>query len=173
MLLRITLIFFLISFSLNAHDSKKKKSLKAHEHGVGILNISQDNSVLLFEFEAPGYDIVGFEYKANKDEDIKKVENALNVLSDYKNIILPSASGDCIKDKSESKIVYEGNHSEFIAEYKLVCKNIANLKRIYIKYFNNFAYSKKLNIKILGKNKKTAYVASKSKKIIKLKDFFN
>ena len=78
-----------------------------------------------------------------------------------------------ISKRDQATRAQQHGKSVLIAEYKLVCKNIANLKRIYIKYFNNFAYSKKLNIKILGKNKKTAYVASKSKKIIKLKDFFN
>ena len=29
---------------------------------------------LSFEFEMPGFDVVGFEYKAKKKEDIKKVE---------------------------------------------------------------------------------------------------
>ena len=93
-------------------------------------------------------------------------------ISEYKNIVLPSGAGECEKIESNAKIIYEGKHSEFIAVYKLNCKNISELKRIYIKYFNNFIYSKKLNIKILGKNKKTAYVANKSKKIINVKNFF-
>ena len=173
MLLRVFILIFLYSISaLLAHDMKKKKSIKAHEHGVGILNIVQENNTLVFEFEAPGADIVGFEYEAKSDEDKNKIENALNILANYKNIILPSSAGDCEKVTSNAKVINEGTHSEFISIYKLNCKNIKNLKSIYIKYFDNFELSNKLNIKIVSKNKKTAYVISKGKKIIKVKNYF-
>ena len=77
----------------NEESSKKDtKSLDAHVHGVSILNIVQDMKQLSFEFEMPGFDVVGFEYKAKKKEDIKKVRNALGILSDYKNMIDVPAS---------------------------------------------------------------------------------
>ena len=46
------------------------------------------------------------------------------------------------------------------------------MKIIYIKYFNQFEYSKKLNIKVVTENKKTAYVIDKTKKILNVKGFF-
>ena len=67
----------------NHHHNEEKettKSLSAHEHGVSVLNIVQDLNSISFEFEMPGFDVVGFEYKAKKKEDIKKVRNALNIL---------------------------------------------------------------------------------------------
>ena len=92
--LKLLIFFYLTLIStLSAHD-KKKKSIKSHEHGVGILNLSQDENILLIEFEVPGSDIVGFEYKAKTEED-KKVKDAVNILSDYRNILLPSSSAEC------------------------------------------------------------------------------
>ena len=35
-----------------------KKTLKSHEYGVGILNITQEDNSILFKFEIPGFDIV-------------------------------------------------------------------------------------------------------------------
>ena len=119
MIIRLLIIIFVFSTStLLSHDNKKKKSLKAHEHGVGILKIAQDKSTLLFEFEIPGNDIVGFEYQAKENEDKNKVRNAILILKDYKNLILPSSGGDCQIIDSNAKIINEGNHSEFISEYK-------------------------------------------------------
>ena len=43
---------------------------------------------------------------------------------------------------------------------------------IYIKYFKNFENGEKLNVKIYGTNKKTAYVIDKRNKIIKVKNYF-
>ena len=71
------------------NSKKDKKSLDAHLHGVSVLNLVQDMKQLSFEFEMPGFDVVGFEYKAKKKEDIKKVRNALSILGDY-NILLDS-----------------------------------------------------------------------------------
>ena len=69
------------------HEKKEKKSLDAHVHGVSTLKIVQDNNKLSFELEMPGFDVVGFEYKAKKKEDIKKVKNALKVLSDCASLL--------------------------------------------------------------------------------------
>ena len=41
-------------------ENSNKKSIKAHQHGVGILNIVKEDNILFFEFELPGYDVVGF-----------------------------------------------------------------------------------------------------------------
>ena len=165
------LLYFISTSTIFAHD-KKKKTIKAHEHGVGILNIVQDGNTLVFEYEMPGFDIVGFEYKAEKDDDIKKVNDAINILSDYKNMIKPSGSAECEKIDSSAKVIYEGKHSEFISEYKFNCTKISQLKIIYINFFKKFEFSKKLNVKIIGSNKKTAYVIERSKKILNVKGYF-
>ncbi len=173
--MRLLKILIILSFSFStvlfAH-SKKKKSLAAHEHGVGILNISQDGSILLFEFEAPGYDIVGFEYEAKEKNDIAKVDDALLVLSDYKNIVLPSSSAECELQDSSAKVINDGKHSEFLSYYKFNCQKISDLKIVYIKYFSKFKNCEKTNIKIFGQKKKSAYVIGKSKRLINVKGHF-
>lgn len=171
LIVKIFFIFVLTISFLHAH-SNKKKSLKSHEHGVGTLNIAQDENTIIFEFEIPGSDIVGFEYLAKEEEDIKKVKDAIDILSDYKNMILPSGAGKCKLLNSSAKVINEGKHSEFLSNYKFNCENLAELKIIYIRYFKNFENGRKLNIKIFGENKKSAYVISKTKKIINIKGHF-
>ncbi|AHD11631.1 zinc uptake protein ZrgA [Phaeobacter gallaeciensis] len=57
------------------------RELDAHEHGVGTLNIAIENTTVSMEFEAPGADIVGFEYAAKSEADISAVNTALATLS--------------------------------------------------------------------------------------------
>lgn len=168
---KIAILILLITSFVNAH-SNKKRSLDKHIHGVGTLNIVQEGNILLFDFEIPGNDIVGFEYKAEQQSDVKKVENAIDILSNYKNMITLSGSGECKIQSYSADIINEGKHSEFISNYKFNCKNISKLKIIYLKYFNSFKNGQKLNIKILGEKKKSVYVIEKSKKLINVKNHF-
>ena len=158
----------------NEESSKKdKKSLDAHVHGVSILNLVQDMKQLSFEFEMPGFDVVGFEYKAKKKEDIKKVRNALNILSDYKNMINVTASANCKEEKSSAKIINEGSHSEFISQYLLSCEKISLIKDIQITYFNSFPFSKELNVNLVTKNKKLSQTTNKNNSTIKVDGYLN
>lgn len=166
----LTLLFFTTSFA-NSH-SNKKKSLDTHIHGISTLNVVQDGKTLLFEFEMPGFDLVGFEYEAKEESDINKVENAIKLLSDYKNMISPSGSGECKIQSYEANVINDEKHSEFASNYKFNCENISKLKIIYIKYFKSFQNGKKLNIRILGEKKKSTYVIEKSKKLINVKNHF-
>ena len=102
----------------------------------------------------------------------KKVENAINILSNYKNLISPSGSAECKIQSYSANVINEGKHSEFISSYKFNCENISKLKIIYIKYFKSFENGKKLNIKVVGEKKKSVYVIEKSKKLINVKNHF-
>ena len=158
----------------NEESSKKdKKSLDAHVHGVSILNLVQDMKQLSFEFEMPGFDVVGFEYKAKKKEDIKKVRNALGILSDYKNMIDVPANANCKEEKSSAKVINKGSHSEFISQYLLICEKISSIKNIQIKYFDSFPFSKELNINLITKNKKIAQTINRQDNIINVDGYFN
>ena len=158
----------------NEENSKKdKKTLDAHVHGVSILNLVQDMEKLSFEFEMPGFDVVGFEYKAKKKEDIKKVRNALNILSDYKNMIKMPASANCKEEKTSAKVINEGSHSEFISQYLLSCEKISLIKDIQIIYFDSFPLSKELNINLVTKNKKSSQIIDKKNSVINIDGYLN
>jgi len=170
-LLRITILIFLIATFGNAHS--KKKSLDTHIHGISTLNVAQEGNILLFEFEMPGNDIVGFEYEAKQESDIQKVENAIDMLSDYKNMIDVPANANCKEEKSSAKVINEGSHSEFISQYLLICEKISLIKNIQIKYFDSFPFSKELNINLVTKNKKLTQTINRQDNIINVDGYFN
>ena len=157
------------------HDhnkEKKKHHLDAHQHGLSVLNIAQENDTIIFEFEMPGFDIVGFEYKAKKKEDVKKTRQSINLLKDYNNMLTLTEEAECENTTSSSDVLYEGSHSEFISKYAFKCSNIKNLNKIKINFFGTFANSKKLNINIVTANVSETFETSKNKNIINVENFF-
>lgn len=154
------------------HETKEKKSLKAHEHGIGVLNIAQENNMFVFEFELPGFDVVGFEYTAKKKEDIKKVKQAINTLSDYSNMIEINDGARCEEKSSKVDLLKEGNHTEFRSKYILSCSNINEISKIVIKYFQNFKNGKKLNVNIVSEKGSESLELLSINHVIKVKDYF-
>ena len=155
------------------HDHKQQqKTLKAHEHGVSVLNIVQTSNTISFEFEMPGFDIVGFEYKAKVKEDIKKVKNALNILSNFENMVVLPQLGGCKEEKNNASVINEGTHSEFLSEYIFKCKNLSKINQIEIKFLKSFKYSKKLNINLISDNNKSSQTIDKSNATINVEGYF-
>jgi hypothetical protein len=62
-------------------SAEQTRQMEAHEHGVGQLNIAIEGTRIAIELEAPGADIVGFEYKAKSSEDRAKIDAAIAVLA--------------------------------------------------------------------------------------------
>jgi hypothetical protein len=152
--------------------ASKNELIKAHQHGVGILNIAQENSKLIFEFELPGFDIVGFEYKAKKKEDIKKVKQAIKVLSDFSNMISLPTNANCEINYSNADLVIAGTHAEFFSKYILNCNNIIEINKIEINYFKSFKNSKKLNVNLVTNNKKETFSNNKLENTLNVKGYF-
>lgn len=156
------------------HEKKevKNESIKAHQHGVGVLNIAQEDNKLIFEFELPGFDIVGFEYKAKKKEDIKKVKQAIKILSDFNNMISVPNNAKCEISYSNADLIIAGTHAEFFSKYILNCTNIIEINKIQINYFNSFENSKKLNVSLVTINKQEALSTSKLDNSLNVQGYF-
>lgn len=75
--------------------AEETRQLGAHEHGVGTLNIAFDGAAVAMEFEAPGADIVGFEYTAESDADLAAIDSALGRLSDPLDLFVMSPEAGC------------------------------------------------------------------------------
>ena len=155
-----------------SHKAAKNDSIKAHQHGVGILNIAQESNQLIFEFELPGFDIVGFEYKAKKKEDIKKVKRAIKTLSDFSKMISLPTNAMCEINYSNADLIIAGTHAEFFSKYILNCSNIIEINKIQINYFRSFENSKKLNINLVTTNKKERFSSNKLEDTLNVKGYF-
>jgi hypothetical protein len=92
--------------------AEETRQLDAHEHGVGTLDIAIDGSTVGMAFEAPGADIVGFEYAATSDADLATISQALATLSAPLDLfVMPDAAGCTVVD-AKAELEREDGHDE-------------------------------------------------------------
>ncbi|SFS57649.1 Protein of unknown function [Sulfitobacter marinus] len=75
------------------------RQLDAHEHGVGTLDIAIEGTTVALSFEAPGADIVGFEYAATSEADLAAIAQAVKTLGAPLDLfVMPDAAGCAVVD---------------------------------------------------------------------------
>jgi len=92
--------------------AEEAKSLDAHEHGVGQLNIAVDGQQIAMEFHAPGADIVGFEYEASSEEDLAAIEAAIEALEMPMELFGVPASAGCSVVEAHAGLESEEHHDD-------------------------------------------------------------
>lgn len=71
------------------------RELGAHEHGSGNLNIAVEGTSVALELEAPGADIVGFEYAAKSADDRAAIDAAIARLAQPLELFLVPSEAAC------------------------------------------------------------------------------
>ena len=87
--------------------AEESRSMDAHEHGVGSLNIAIDGTTVAMEFEAPGADIVGFEYAAESAEDRQAIDDAVAVLARPLDLFSMPPAAECTVTEAKASLVME------------------------------------------------------------------
>ncbi|MEP5761314.1 MAG: DUF2796 domain-containing protein [Litoreibacter sp.] len=109
----LSLVALIAAMPAVAEDSRQ---LDAHEHGVGTLNIAIEGSTVAMSFEAPGADIVGFEYAAKSDTDLVAIYKALNTLDAPLDLfVLPDAAA-CTVTEAHVELASEDEHDDHADE---------------------------------------------------------
>ena len=155
------------------HDHDKKGSLDAHVHGLSVINVVQEKNKVLFDIEMPGFDTVGFEYKAKSQKDKDLVKNALNMLKNPVNLFSIPSAANCKILNNSSKILEEKNHTEFRAKYEYNCSNITEFSSITFNIFDSFKNSKDLELNVIGIKSTTKHKINKFTKKLSLYNFSN
>ncbi len=154
----IALIFFLTSPLIYADKLQEQHiSLDAHVHGLSELTLAMEGKTLQIQLKSPAMNLLGFEHKASRKNDIAAVENALSLLGNPDSLFLFS-EGDCSvndtsidvsgvldsehdlhKDEAETDgHEHQDRHSEIIASYHYSCESKATLSSITVKLFDIF-----------------------------------
>ena len=155
------------------HDHDKKGSLDAHVHGLSVINVVQEKNKVLFDVEMPGFDTVGFEYKAKSQKDKDLVKNALNTLKNPVNLFSIPSEANCKMSNNSSTILEEKNHTEFRAKYEYNCSNITKFSSITFNIFDSFKNSKDLELNVIGRKSTTKHKINKFTKKLSLYNFSN
>ncbi|WP_272005752.1 DUF2796 domain-containing protein [Roseovarius sp. ZX-A-9] len=146
--------------------AQQTRELGAHEHGHSALNIAIEGTQVLLELEAPGADIMGFEYRAHTQADRAKQDAAIAALSAPLSLfVLPAAAG-CTVVEAHAHLVDEhhdhadghddhakddgAHHTEFHAEYLLNCTDPSAIDRIEFAYFQTFPKAREVDVQMIS-----------------------
>jgi hypothetical protein len=105
----LSLLVLLAAIPANAEDTRQ---LDEHEHGVGTLNIAVEGSTIAMEFEAPGADIVGFEYGATTDADHAAIDAALETLGAPLDLFAVPDEAACSVVDAKAQLESDDAHEE-------------------------------------------------------------
>lgn len=152
--------------------AQETRDLDAHEHGHSALNIAVEGKQVAMELEAPGADIVGFEYEATTAADRAKLDAAIAELSKPLSLfVLPAVAG-CTVVESSAGLVDEqhdehhgedeehaegehaeeegAEHTEFHAEYLLTCTDPSAIDRIEFAFFETFPNAQEVEVQMIS-----------------------
>ena len=138
---------------------------KAHQHGVGELNLAVEGKAVEIELAAPGADIVGFEHEARTDAQKRAVSKAAKALRDGAALFVFPAAANCVLHEAEveSPLLEDRHghkdhdhkhgdgdeHAEFDAHYHFECAAPDRLTHIDTTYFKAFPNAQALSARVL------------------------
>jgi hypothetical protein len=169
---------------VDAHEHEHKQEHRqhgVHKHGVGKINIAQEDKEIYIELESPAANIVGFEHAPDSEADHEALEKALTQLKNGTDLfLLPDAAGcrlvnadittplqDHADDSShredgkhageqhahEDSHEHEGEtHSDITATWQFSCAQPEKLDQIMVILFEVFPKTEHLQVQyITGK----------------------
>jgi hypothetical protein len=188
----LSLIALVTAFPAFAEDSRE---LDSHEHGVGTLNIAVDGATVAMVFEAPGADIVGFEYVAESDTDLAAIDAAVGTLGAPLDLFVMTDAANCSlveahaalegeddhadeehdnhsdedhDEHEDENYADEAGHTEFHAEYTLSCDSPDALTEITFTYFDAFPNAKEVEVQIITASGAQAFEVTRDAPVLDL-----
>jgi len=169
----LSLLF--VIFLAGVFKTLAQGSLEAHVHGKASLNIVLDDQSLFIEFESPAYNLVGFEHEPKDQLQHKEVQDSLSLLSRPRKVFGFSNQAGCLVERfsvtttmagvGKNKVGYEEehheeehhdhsdgdstnkeSHSEFKANYLMICSEPEKLRTIEFKLFKEFLGLKSVQV---------------------------
>lgn len=182
------ILAFMAPIALFAQETR---DLGAHEHGHSALNIAIEGTQVAMELEAPGADIVGFEYEAETAGDRAKLDAAIAELSKPLALfVLPDAAGCTVVSSSaglidehhdegadhaegehaeEEHAEEEGaEHTEFHAEYLLNCTDPSAIDRIEFSFFETFPNSQEVEVQMISDKRSQGFEVERDAPVLDL-----
>lgn len=172
--------------------AEESRQLDTHEHGVGTLNIAIDGAAVEMAFDAPGADIVGFEYAAKSEADLAAIEAAVvKLVAPFELFVLPDAAGCSVvealaeiegkeaqeeehddhtdkRHEDHAEETDETAHTEFHAEYTLNCDTPDALTEITFAYFEAFPNAQEVEVQIVSASGAQAFEVERDAPVLDL-----
>lgn len=127
-----------------------ERQLDAHEHGVSTLKLAQENYTILFELEAPGNDIVGFEHAPKNDDQRAAVKSALSRFKKPEAIFVLPAEAQCVASNRHVEFATGEDHAGFHVTWTMTCENPSKLQSMTTRFFGMFKRAEEIEIEAIG-----------------------
>jgi len=145
-----------------------ERQLDAHEHGVSTLKLAQENQTFLFELEAPGNDIVGFEHAPENDAQRADVKSALSQFAKPESMFVLPAEAECVASKQHAEFETEEDHAGFHVTWTMTCKNPSKARSMTTNFFDMFDRAEEIEVEAIGNAGQTAIEVEKDQSSIDL-----
>lgn len=153
----VALIIFGVGLT-SAHGANK-----AHQHGIGQMNIAIEAQNVEIELEIPGADLVGFEHAATTPAQKKAIKEATANLKDGNRLFTFPATAECrmtevdvesplleSEEAHKHEHAHEDGHAEFQAHYHFQCEKPDQLTHLDVQYFKTFPSAHELTVQIIS-----------------------
>lgn len=163
-------------FSLTVNAKSKHQSHEAHVHGSATLAVAFDGNAGKIEYKGAADSVLGFEHKPSSDQDKKKIADATAIFeTQIAQMIQFDSSLGCkftndriglfFKEQSKDKNKNTGEHSDWIANYSVVCAKSPVNTNLQID-FTRFEHIDDMDITLLIGNVQKS--AEYKKKVLKI-----
>jgi hypothetical protein len=147
------IIFLLVMGTANVFAKEQEhREHEAHVHGAAALSIAFEGSSGRVEFKGASDGILGFEYEAKSTKDKETLAKIIAQFeSNISKMIQLDSSLGClfVKDKIEQHREGTGSHSDFIANFNVVCQKSIKGSKLNLN-FTSFKGLKDLDVTILA-----------------------
>jgi hypothetical protein len=176
----VTFLVGMVAWTMGSLPSAVAEG-RAHQHGVGQLNIAIEGNHLEIELILPGSDAVGFEHAPSTREDRRAVRSAADRLKDGGRLFVFPAGAGCRFEKAElhSSLLEapeqgghhehkahghhddknhdpKENHAEFRVHYHVECTNLARLTHLDVTFFEAFPSAHRLETRWISPRRQGA-----------------
>lgn len=139
------------------------KSLGAHVHGEGRLDIAYEGGKFTLSLEVAADDIVGFEHLPATEAERAAMDKSLATLRAPLELFRFEAAGRCTVAAASASFVLEpsdqpagggaaaSQHAEFRASYEIACANPAALTKLTFGYFDAFPSAEELAVQFASR----------------------
>lgn len=175
-----------LPFGAAAPATAIEREVGAHRHGHGTVNMAIEGRTVLIELEAPGADIVGFEYPAVSAAENDAFAAARTLLeSPLQLFVLPSDAGCSVDsvtvapigkyrhdagDAPENEEELVEGHAEFHGEYRLSCAHPERMNMVTFTYFDQFPEAQALEVYVITAERQVRYEIVRGDPVMRLED---
>lgn len=131
---------------------------KAHEHGVGRMDVAVESRTLTVMLETPLENLVGFERAPRTAAEKERVEQALATLRQPANWLVPDAAAACTASAVEIEapalglpagakpIAGQGGHADLQARVSFQCADATRATHLEVGLFKAFKRFKRVHV---------------------------